>query len=129
MFYLAYLIVSAVQLGVTVDYAILFSDRYREMRHVYPKRVALRDTIQHTTIPILTSGVVLVVVGFFLHAVSSHGVLAQLGYFLGVGVGMSLLAVLFVLPGFLLLFDTVIAKTTWKANFLMEKKGMMKHEN
>lgn len=120
VFYLSYLIVSSVQLGVTVDYAILFADRYRECRVSMLKKESLISTVKSVTVPIMTSGVVLVVVGFILSFVSSHGVLSQLGHFLGVGVLLSLLAVLFVLPGFLLIFDGAIGKTTLHAHFLKE---------
>ncbi|MDO4291350.1 MAG: MMPL family transporter [Eggerthellaceae bacterium] len=118
VFYLSYLIVSSVQLGVTVDYAILFTDRYKEMRRTCPKPIALRETVAATTIPVLTSGIVLTVVGFVLSFVSSHGILAQLGHYLGVGVLMSLAFVLFVLPGFLYALDGLIAKTTLHAKFV-----------
>ncbi len=117
LFYLSYLIVSTVQLGVTVDYAILLSDRYLECRRNMGKKAAVRQTIKAVTVPVLTSGTVLMVVGFILSFVSSHGVLAMLGHYLGVGVLLSLFAVLFALPGFLYLLDPVIRKTTMKAQF------------
>lgn len=122
LFFISYLIVSSVQLGVTVDYAILMTDRYKENRLVMPKKQALVETVKSVTIPICTSGVVLVVVGFLLSIISTHGILAMLGHYLGVGVTMSLIAVLFVLPGFLYVLDAVINKTTLKANFLMPNK-------
>ncbi|MDO5042441.1 MAG: MMPL family transporter [Slackia sp.] len=117
-FYLSYLIVSTIQLGVTVDYAILLTDRYKELRTALPKSRALRRAIATSIIPILTSGTVLAAVGLAMGAVSSHGVLSQLGTFLGVGVIMSLFFVLAVLPGVLYVLDGLIGKTTWKANFV-----------
>lgn len=117
-FYIAYLIVSTIQLGVTVDYAILLTDRYKEDRRTMAKGEALRKAIELSVVPVCTSGIVLTVVGFLLSALSSHGILAQLGHYLGVGVLMSLFAVLFVLPGFLYALDWLIGKTTWKAGFL-----------
>ena len=122
-FYIAYLIVSTIQLGVTVDYAILITDRYKEDRQVMGKKQALRAAIESCTVAVSTSGIVLTVVGFLLSVVSSHGILAQLGHFLGVGVLMSLLAVLFVLPGFLYACDGLIAKTTWRARFAPAHQG------
>lgn len=116
-FYIAYLIVSTIQLGVTVDYAILLTDRYKEARRDRGKDRALRAAVSSCVVPVCTSGIVLTVVGFLLSIVSSHGVLAQLGHFLGMGVLMSLLAVLFVLPGFLYALDSFIAKTTWRSRF------------
>ena len=44
--------------------------------------------------------------------------LKQIGWFLGVGVSISLVAVLFALPGFLYVLDGLIGKTTLKAHFL-----------
>ena len=117
LFYLSYLIVSTVQLGVTVDYAILLCDRYLECRRVMGKKAAVRQTIKAVTVPVFTSGTVLMIVGFILSFVSSHGVLAMLGHFLGVGVLLSLFAVLFALPGFLYLLDPIIRKSTMKARF------------
>ena len=105
IFYLAYLIISSVQLGATVDYAILLTDRYREMRAVYEKKEAVIQTISAVLISILTSASVLTIVGFLLGYISTHGLLSQLGMFLGKGTLLSLFIVLFVLPGLLYLFD------------------------
>lgn len=110
VFYIAYLIISSVQLGATVDYAILFSDRYREFREKYPKKEAVTETVASVFVSIMTSGSVLTVVGFLLGYLSSNQLLAQLGKFLGVGAICSLLIVLFVLPGFLYLFDGLFIK-------------------
>ena len=105
VFYIAYLIISSIQLGATVDYAILLSDRYREFRQTMDKNQAVVETVSAVTVSILTSGSVLSVAGFLLGAISSNGLLAQLGTFLDVGAICSLVIVLFVLPGLLYLFD------------------------
>ena len=105
VFYIAYLIISSIQLGATVDYAILLSDRYREFRQTMDKNQAVVETVSAVTVSILTSGSVLSVAGFLLGAISRNGLLAQLGTFLGVGAICSLVIVLFVLPGLLYLFD------------------------
>ena len=110
IFYIAYLIISSIQLGATVDYAILFTDRYKEMRQSYAKKEAIVQTISAVAVSILTSASVLTVVGFLLGIVSTHGLLSQLGYFLGKGTLCSLAIVLFVLPGLLYLFDKLIVK-------------------
>ena len=131
VFYIAYLIIDSIQLGATVDYAILFSDRYREIRQsleqeesqrlleapdnrtAAQKRAARRElkkraaaqTVSAVTVSVLVSGSVLTVVGFLLGYMSSNELLAQIGIFLGVGAISSLVIVLFVLPGLLYLFD------------------------
>ena len=110
IFYIAYLIISSIQLGATVDYAILFTDRYRENRQTLDKKEAVIQTVSTVTVSILTSGMVLTVVGFLLGFISTHGLLSQLGFFLGKGTICSLIIVLFVLPGMLYLFDRLIIK-------------------
>ncbi len=118
VFYISYLIISSIQLGATVDYAILFTDRYKEFRRSMGKKEAIVKTISACTVSILTSGSALTVIGFLLGMISSHGILSQLGYFLGFGTLCSLIAVIFALPGLLYIFDGVINKTTRQANFL-----------
>lgn len=115
--YIAYLIISSIQLGATVDYAILFTDRYPEHRQTMPKKQAIAETVSAVTTSILTSGTVLSVVGFLLSYLSSHGILSQLGLFLGRGTLISMTSVFFVLPGLLYLFDGLIQKTTRKRHF------------
>ena len=127
VFYTAYLIISSIQLGATVDYAILFTMRFRKIvaeglgghavksasgegkaevsfRHE-SERSPLREvtvrTITETAPSILTSGFTMTVVGFLLYFISSHGVISQLGYFLGAGTLLSMILVFFVLPGLL----------------------------
>lgn len=108
IFYIAYLIISSIQLGATVDYAILMTDRYKENRQTLDKRNTVQKTISDVTVSILTSGSVLTVVGLLLGYVSTNQLLAQLGIFIGRGAILSLTIVLFVLPGLLFLFDRLI---------------------
>ena len=120
-FYISYLLTSTIQLGVTVDYAILFADRYKEERRRLRKTEAVRATVEATTVPVLTSGTVLAVTGGLMGAICTHGILSQLGWFLCTGVVLSLAVVVFVLPGFLWMLDWLIGKTTWKAGFISNR--------
>ena len=110
VFYLAYLIISSVQLGATVDYAILMTDRYKENRQNLEKREAVVQTISDTFVSIMTSGSSMIVVGLLLGWMSSNQLLAQLGVFIGRGAAFSLCIVLFVLPGLLYLFDRMVIR-------------------
>ena len=121
IFYIAYLIISSIQLGATVDYAILMTDRYLESRRDMPKKQAIIATISSCTVSVLTSASVLTVVGFLLGYISTHGLLAQLGTFLGRGTLCSLAIVMFALPGLLYLFDGLIRRTTKNAVFMEGK--------
>ena len=69
------------------------------------KRESVIETIHIVTASLLTSGLVLTVVGFLLGIISSHGLLSQLGFLLGKGTICSLIMVLFVLPAFLCLMS------------------------
>lgn len=128
IFYLAYLIISSIQLGATVDYAILLTDRYLEFRRVMDKKPAIVETVASVTVSVLTSGLTLTVVGFLLGYISTHGLLSQLGMFLGVGTLCSMAIVLLALPGLLYLFDGLIARTTRNAVFHHSAKGATHHE-
>lgn len=110
IFYIAYLIISSVQLGATVDYAILLTERYKESRQIMGKKESVTKTLSAVTVSILTSGITLTVVGFLLGILSTHGLLSQLGFFLGKGTLCSLIIVLFALPGMLYLFDGTFIK-------------------
>lgn len=122
LFYLAYLIISSIQLGATVDYAILTTSRYLEFRAVLPKKEAIQKTISVVTISILTSGFVMTLVGFLLGFITTHGILKQLGLFLGIGTLLSMVIVFFVLPGLLYLLDKPIEKTTKGIKFYRDTK-------
>ncbi len=108
LFYITYLIISSIQLGATVDYAILMTDRYRENRAQLAKRDALVKTIADVTVSILTSGSVLAVVGLLMGFISSNRLLAEMGLLLGRGAIFSLTAVLLVLPGLLGMTDRLV---------------------
>lgn len=129
VFYISYLIISSIQLGATVDYAILTTERYMEFRQTMGKKKAITGTIAAVTTSVLTSGIVLAVVGYLLGAISSHGILSQLGTFLGNGSLLSLTIVLFVLPGLLYLCDGLIQKTTFHTEFYRETEEKKEKES
>ena len=124
IFYIAYLIISSIQLGATVDYAILFSDRYKEERKTNSKKQAVISTISSVTVSILTSGGVLTIVGFLLGNISTHGLLSQLGFFLGKGTLCSLIIVLFILPALLYAFDGLIIKKHSKHKEVLQNENI-----
>lgn len=117
MSFISYLIIGAIQLGATVDYAILLASRYFERRTTQRARQSAIGAVKDSTLPILTSASILTVCGFLLGLVSTNGVISELGFLIGRGAILSTIAVLFVLPAFLAIFDKIIEKTTLKANF------------
>lgn len=115
VFYIAYLIISSIQLGATIDYAILFTNRYMENREIMNKKDAAQETIATTAVSILTSASILATAGFILGEISTNSIIAQLGILVGRGAILSLILVLFVLPALLMALDKLIAKTTKKS--------------
>ena len=120
--YIAYLIISSVQLGATIDYAILFTGRYLEERRTRNKRDAARESIRMCVLSLLTSAGILTIAGLALGKISTNLVLSQLGTLVGRGAVISFVLVLIVLPALLMLFDRVIEKTTMHTKFYREVK-------
>lgn len=109
--FIGYLIISAIQMGATIDYAIVLTNRYRNIRKDFTDRYDAMAAATNAVFPtILTSGVILTATGFVMSMLSS-GVVAQLGLLLGVGTLTSIIIVLFVLPSLLLVTEKVVDKT------------------
>lgn len=117
MAYLGFMIISSVQLGSTVDYAILFANRYIENRKQLLKKDAAIQTVSDTAGSILTSASILMMAGFIMGAISTNGVTGQLGILIGRGTLLSSLMVLLFLPSILIFLDKIISKTTLNIDF------------
>lgn len=120
--YIGFLIVSTVQLGATVDYAILFTQQYMRNRARLGKRESIAVTVRDTFGTLLTPVLILASAGLVLYLVSSLTVVSQLGEVLGRGALISFAMVNLFLPGLLIVFDPIIEKTTWKPNFLRSRR-------
>ncbi|MFZ7134310.1 MAG: efflux RND transporter permease subunit [Eubacteriales bacterium] len=116
--FIGFLILSTVQLGATVDYAIMFTNAYLSNRQSRNKMDAMRITIEDNLIAILISATILASAGFILALTSSNPIISELGTLLGRGTLLSLTMVACVLPALLLSFDKVIQKTTINNKFI-----------
>ena len=114
IFFISYIIVSAIQMGATIDYAIVVSNRYNGLRKKMDKKDALIGTLRDSISTVITSGFILIVAGFLIGFISDSGVVASIGLFLGIGTLVSLLVTIFVLPAILYVSDTIIHKTTFR---------------
>lgn len=115
--YLCYLIVSTVQMGATVDYAILLTDTYQENRLLASKKEAMRKTLGNVFSSILVSALTLALAGFCMAGASSNEILAGMGILIGRGAILSVVMVMLLLPTLLLLTDRIIPHTSlmvWK---------------
>lgn len=124
--YIGYLIISSVQLGATIDYAILLTGRYMEERKTRNRKEAAVESIRACVLSLFTSAIILTIAGSVLGAISTNLVLSQLGTLVGRGAVISFILVLFVLPALLMIFDRLIEKTTAKTKFYKEES---KHES
>jgi uncharacterized protein len=119
--YIGYLVINTVQLGATVDYAILLTVNYIRNREHMSKVEAIQKTLGEHFHSILISAIILSSAGFCLGFTSSNPIVAELGQLLGRGTLLSMTLVVCVLPPLLLVFDTIIRKTTLSAIFYKEK--------
>ena len=112
MFFLSYLIVSSIQMGATIDYAIVITSRYTAYRKEnVDKRTAIIKTLNESFPTIITSGTIMTSAGFVIGQITSNPVIASLGTTLGTGTLTSILLVMLILPQLLYAFDGVINKT------------------
>ena len=116
--YIGYLVINTVQLGATVDYAILMTDGYVVNRRTMLKREAVINTLQTNFLSVLTSGLILSIAGFCLNFTSSMTIVSELGLLLARGTLLSMAMVLLALPALLMLFDPLTARLTLKSGFL-----------
>ena len=114
VFFIAYLIVSAIQMGATIDYAIVISNRYLQLKQQMPLKEAITETLNQSFPTIFTSGSILTCAGFLIGEIASDATVASIGVALGPLI--SIILVLFVLPQILLMGDIIIEKTALTMN-------------
>lgn len=118
VYFICYLLAMAIQMGATIDYAILLTDRYMTARRTQDKFEAIKTAIGKSFTTVITSGTILVFAAFTIGWVSTVPLLKSIGVLVGRGALLSVITILFVLPQCLLIFDKIIEKTTLKAKFV-----------
>lgn len=123
--YIGYLVISTIQLGATVDYAILSTQHYLEFRREKNAREAAEYAVATAMPAIIPPALVLAAVGYILSLVSTISIVSEIGLVLGRGALLSLLTVILILPAFLRFLDPIIGKTgfghRWSAYHIKEK--------
>lgn len=128
MIYIGYIIVSCLQLGATIDYSILMTNNYLAFRKEMSSNEAEIRAISKSTLSILTSGGILMVVGYLLFFTSSIQAISQVGRLVGRGAILSMVLVLSLLPALLSTFDRQIQKQQERAAVRRERKAARKTE-
>ena len=116
LYFLAYLIVSAIMMGANIDYAIVISSRYLQFKQKMDYKQAMIKALNTAFPTVITSGTILAAAGFAIGILSSENTVASIGICLGRGTLLSMLMVMGVLPQILLLGDSVVEKTSFSIN-------------
>ena len=115
MAFVGYLVVSAIQLGATVDYAILMTNRYMENRKDYTRKEAAVKALTDSGWSVITSALILFIACMGAGVASSIRGVSEIVLLLGRGAAISGVLVLVLLPQLLIIFDGIIGKTTLKS--------------
>lgn len=129
IFFMSYLIVSSIQMGANIDYAIVIAGRYMELRETNGRKQSIIDAMNQAFPTIITSGTMMVVAGFLIGKLTSNAAIFGIGKSLGRGTSISILITMFVLPQILLVGDRIIEKTAFVMNMPIRTKnasGLMK---
>ena len=122
LFFLGYIIISAIQMGANIDYAIVIATRYNEVKGKMSPREAIIDTMNFAFPTVITSGAIMAVTGILIGNMSSEQTIASLGGNLGRGTVISIILVLFILPQLLLISDKLVEKTSFTIFKKKDKK-------
>lgn len=121
--FISFIIIGAIQLGATVDYAILVTSRYKENLQVMPPIPAMIKTIGDTGKSVLTSALILVAGTLSISFITTIRSASELTLLIGRGALISLFIVYTVLPALLVTFNWFIKATTigWPKTIKMYK--------
>ena len=113
MYYLALLIVECILMGATIDYGILFTSYYRELRATLPVKEAIVAAYKGSLHTILTSGTIMVLITAVIGPLFGNPAIEQIVRTLSVGCASAMFLILFILPGILSLCDKIVVRK-WK---------------
>ncbi|MBQ6337066.1 MAG: MMPL family transporter [Ruminococcus sp.] len=112
--FIAPICISTIQLGATVDYAILLTTRYKAERlSGADKKESMRTTLAASIPSILVSGFGLFAATFGVALYSDIDIISSMCMLLARGAIISMVLVIFILPALLLLCDKLVCHTTW----------------
>ena len=114
MYYLALLIVECILMGATIDYGILFTSYYREMRATLPVSEALIAAYKGSIHTILTSGTIMVLITAVIGPLFGNPTIEQIVRTLSVGCASAMFLILFLLPGIIALCDRAVVQKNGK---------------
>ena len=119
--------VSSIQMGANIDYAIVIASRYKELKDEMKHRDAIIETINFAFPTIITSGTILAVAGTLIGQMTSEAAIVGIGQSLGRGTIISIVLVMFVLPQILLVGGAIVDNTSFKMPVTVKQKAVSGH--
>lgn len=113
LYFLGYLIVNSIQMGANIDYAIVISSHYTDLKKEMRPKEAMIAALNEAFPTIFTSGTILAVAGALIGVMTTNPVIAAIGTCLGRGTVISIVLVMAVLPQILLIGDTIVERTSF----------------
>ena len=114
IFFMSYLIVTSIQMGANIDYAIVISTWYSDLKTRMSSREALIKALDLSFPTVLTSGSILSAAGFLIGQITTEPSIVGIGQCLSRGTLISMFLVMFVLPQILVLGDRIAEKTSFQ---------------
>ena len=113
LYFLGYLIVNSIQMGANIDYAIVISSHYSDLKKEMRPKEAIIAALNEAFPTIFTSGTILAVAGALIGVMTTNPVIAAIGTCLGRGTVISIVLAMAVLPQILLIGDTIVERTSF----------------
>jgi predicted RND superfamily exporter protein len=111
--FIASIFIGCIQLGVTIDYAILLVTRFKEeLRKGFDRHTAMRLALQGSARSILTSGLALYAATSGVTIISKMVLLKTICTLISRGAIVSMIVIIFLLPSLLVLFEGVVSRTS-----------------
>ena len=123
LYFMGYLIVSSIQMGANIDYAIVIATRFNELKDKMEHKQAMIETINFAFPTILTSGTIMTVSGILIGQMTSDACIVGIGQCLGRGTIISIILVLFVLPQILLIGTRIVDRTSFAVPKLVARSS------
>ena len=111
IFFMSYLVVTSIQMGANIDYAIVISSWYNELKGRMSRREAVIQALNLSFPTVLTSGSILSAAGFLIGRITTEPAIVGIGECLCRGTLISMFLVMFILPQILFLGDQVVERT------------------
>jgi len=122
VFFMSYLVVSSIQMGANIDYAIVIASRYQEIKGAMSHQEAMTESLNFAFPTVMTSGTIMTVAGILIGGMTSEAAIVGIGQSIGRGTIISMILVLFVLPQILLLGGGIADKTSFSMPSAIKQK-------